>query len=267
LKEEEVVQAEKPINHAKGVFWINVHYVCLSFNFLLLKVLYNRMPNLSSNQVLCVRSMLSSLWLLVALNKKIKFYMWESVPEGMVPMLIFRSILAYSWNLLTLEIVRYFSLVYQGISMNAVPIITSVMSFFLLGETLKRVDILMVVITFFGVTLVTLGFKKTEKISTEIPLTAYLACFFLPVLLSYGNILMRRMAGVNLLTNTCYMNLLQACCTMTSIYATNQKWTVFSDFEQIDYIIIVFCSGLTIWNQTIKFLAFQHELPGKLTPY
>ena len=76
----------------------------------------------------------------------------------------------------------------------------------MLGEKLKRSDLLMIVITFIGVTLITLGFDEKKQVDGDAPILAKLGAFCIPILLSYGNILMRQMVGLGENTVSLYMN-------------------------------------------------------------
>ena len=77
------------------------------------------------------------------------------------------------------------------------------------GEEIVCVDILLILITFVGVTLVTIGFRKQEETDSDdlnAPLLAKLGAFAIPGLLSLGNITMRKMKGLHENTVSLYMN-------------------------------------------------------------
>ena len=99
-------------------------------------------------------------------------------------------------NILQQSVVKYLSMVYVGISMNCAPLVTVFLSYLMVGEKLKKMDMLMILVTFVGVTLISIGFKSTN-LAIEIPISAYIGCFLLPFLMSFGNVLMHQMKGLH----------------------------------------------------------------------
>lgn len=71
------------------------------------------------------------------------------------------------------------------------------MSYYWIGETLQIRDIMMIGCTFIAVTLITFGFIDDKHIHPEPSIWAGIACLFLPILLSYAQILMNTMKGLH----------------------------------------------------------------------
>ena len=85
------------------------------------------------------------------------------------------------------------------------------MSYFMTGEKLKHIDIFLIIITCAGVSIIVLGFGEAKDDLNNIddikaPLMAKLGTFAIPFLLSYGNILMSKLKGMNENTVSLYMN-------------------------------------------------------------
>ena len=96
---------------------------------------------------------------------------------------------------------------YIGIAQNLTPIITVFMSYFMVGEKIKCIDVLMILIGLVGVTLVTYGFTQKQELKEHSPpLLATIGAFSIPFLLSLGNITMSKMKGLDENTVSLYMN-------------------------------------------------------------
>ena len=96
---------------------------------------------------------------------------------------------------------------YIGIAQNLTPIITVFMSYFMVGEKIKCIDVLMTLIGLVGVTLVTYGFTQKQELKEHSPpLLATIGAFSIPFLLSLGNITMSKMKGLDENTVSLYMN-------------------------------------------------------------
>ena len=60
--------------------------------------------------------------------------------------------------LIQFTIVKYLEMTYIGIAQNLTPLLTVIMAYFMIGEKIKSIDILMIIIGFGGVTMVIYGF-------------------------------------------------------------------------------------------------------------
>lgn len=159
------------------------------------------------------------------------------------------------------------SLVYVGISQNVAPLVTVVMSYFMTGERLKNIDIIMLLITFGGVSLISYGFKKSAQMPKTIPLSAYLGCFLIPFLMSYGNIIMRLMPGLHENAVSCYLSLFMIIFCLIYMLAMDISFDGYGELFVFDWVLIVFFGALTVFNQTLKFMALQNEEPAKLSHF
>ena len=126
-----------------------------------------------------------------------------------------RSFQASTTLLLSFSIVKYLSLVFVGVTGNLAPIFCSIMSYFMTGEKLKPKDIVFMLISFIGVTIVTIGFEQKSKPDQKSPetwkeyLRQYLAIILalaLPINNAWGNIINRQMKKLNQKTVSCYIS-------------------------------------------------------------
>jgi len=70
-------------------------------------------------------------------------------------------------NTLELTIVKYLSMVFQGVSRNLAPIATIVISYFWTKERFKPVDIIFTIVSLLGVTAITYGFSMQDKSNND----------------------------------------------------------------------------------------------------
>ena len=145
-----------------------------------------------------------------------------------------------------MSIIKYLSLVYVGVSQNATPLITVFMSFMMTGERLKRQDIVLLAITFVGVTLITIGFKKTKSMPDVIPMDARAGCFILPFLMSYGNVIMRKMNGMNEHTISCYLNPFYCLGSVIFIYVEQISWNPISRINALGWLVLIINTVISV---------------------
>ena len=110
--------------------------------------------------MLFARGIISTIFSVIITNKELKKVVWDGVPLEQFKNLAIRSSQATCLILIQFTIVKYLSLVYIGLAQNCTPLVTVIMSYLMTGEEIVCVDILLILITFVGVTLVTIGFKK-----------------------------------------------------------------------------------------------------------
>ena len=144
----------------------------------------------------------------------------------------------------------------------------------MIGEKLKPIDIFLILVTCAGVTLITLGFGHTKEELNEVddaksPLLAKLGALTVPFLLSYGNILMSKLKGLNENTVSLYMNPATAVLMISLTYAEGLDFSIFGEatFTGLDWAIMIGVSILSVVTQTLKFVALQNEQPAKISHY
>ena len=127
------------------------------------------------------------------------------------------------------------------------------------GERLRCVDLILIAITFAGVTMVTIGVdaqKKQNNLKEDIPVYAVIGAFMIPFLLSFGNIIMRKMKGMHENTVSCYMNPTLAVIMYICLWNEGLDLNIFwHQFTHYDWALIIFFSVGTVLVQTLKFIA------------
>ena len=109
--------------------------------------------------------------------------------------------------------VKYISLLYVGLTFNISPILTVVLSYFILGEKLKVMDLVLIGVILAGVTLIVVGYqdeyyKKHSHDKYDIPtvpsLWAVIMLIFIIFAISWGNILAHQLANLHSATCAVY---------------------------------------------------------------
>lgn len=121
------------------------------------KLLFIRHPDLSSIQVLVLRSVLSSVIFLAIMNKNFAYYMWESIPRKYVKNLISRVIQGLILMVCIFSSIKYFPLVFVSLISNLTPLLTALLSFILLKKGLSVLDTTILIVSFIGVTVLITG--------------------------------------------------------------------------------------------------------------
>ena len=92
----------------------------------------------------------------IIVNKNLK-NLFEEIPRNQIKILIIRSLIFTAGMCITFYIIKYISLVFQGIVANLTPIATMMLSFFMTGERFKISDIIFITVSLIGVIIVTVG--------------------------------------------------------------------------------------------------------------
>ena len=104
-----------------------------------------------------MRGVISTLFCVLHVNKNLKQVVWDTVPSTHFKFLLVRCAQNSLFILIQFTIVKYLSLIYIGLATNMTPLFTIIISYVLTGEKLKPTDIGLILISFVGVTFITLG--------------------------------------------------------------------------------------------------------------
>lgn len=119
--------------------------------------LYERVPEIQSFQIQFLRSIFSVM-ITMSLNcGHIKERVWDKLPPGKMKLMLLRCVLATIVQVTNLTIVKYFSLVFQGIARNMTPIVTILLSQVLIGESVSCFDISFTLVSLIGVVFIIAG--------------------------------------------------------------------------------------------------------------
>ena len=141
------------------ILYTAMYSVC----FLCAAALYNRNPDLTSFQMLTMRSVFALSTQLVILNVNLKSAVWDGISRDSVGPLIFRTLQGSCTNIINFSVTRYIPLTMICIVNNMSPLITIVFAFLLLKEKIKSFEIIMIVLTIGGVVTVVTGAQTDES--------------------------------------------------------------------------------------------------------
>ena len=146
------------------------------------------------------RELLIGLFYVVAVNRKLKYFIVERTTKANLKPLFMRGAFGTANSFFGILTTQYFSLVYVGLSNNLNPIATCLMAFFILREKMGREDILLLVIILIGIGILSVpSFFGTDSTQTEIakPWFAWFGIIYVPLGLSFSNVIMRKMKGLH----------------------------------------------------------------------
>lgn len=106
-----------------------------------------------------LRSAVATLLCVIIVNKNLKFAMYDSIEKNQAKNLTLRCLAAGMINTLELTIVKYLSMVFQGVARNLTPIATMILSALWIGEKFNNIDILFMIVSLIGVIAITIGFS------------------------------------------------------------------------------------------------------------
>ena len=91
-KEEVKEETEMKDNPALGVFWYCTSFFFFSLNFVFAKCVYTYQPELTSNQLLFYRSVISTIFSVLTVNVNLKHVCWDSITSDQIIPLAMRVI-------------------------------------------------------------------------------------------------------------------------------------------------------------------------------
>jgi len=130
------------------------------------------------------------------------------------------------------------------------PLVTCILAKIFLAETMKKIDMVQIIIIFVGVLLVILGSADPTHIDSKSndldhkPWYAYLGLVFVPLGMGSSNVLMRKMKKIHFVTLGVYkyaFSLPMLLLAYSTVYTF--RWSLFSDFYFFDYLLIL-CAAL-----------------------
>ena len=90
-------------------------------------------------------------------NKKLPYALWHCIKPGQFKKLVLRCSLAIALNIMEFTIVKYISLVFQGIARNLTPIVTCILAYFMVKERFTRMDAFFIFVSLIGIIVLNIG--------------------------------------------------------------------------------------------------------------
>ena len=149
----------------KGAAYMILYGLVISVSLLFAQYEYQRhAKTMHPIQLLFGRSFFSCFFSILIVNKDLKRYMYDEVPQTQFKNLAKRCLQSASVTLLDFSIIKYISLVFQSVAKNLTPIATIILSAYMTGEKFNcKKDLAFSIISLLGVTFVTVGFGLDKK--------------------------------------------------------------------------------------------------------
>ena len=172
-----------------------------TLSYVVCEMLYNRNPELLPFPMLFIRSAWGILIMVVMINVNLKKDTWDCVTRDQSCSLVFKTFTGTTTNIINYSVTKYIPLTIISIVANLSPIIVIVFAFLILKETIRRFDLLMMLLTLVGIFAVILGGDNENPDANEEPLLPYVVLYTLlminPFLSAGGTIAMRKMKKFN----------------------------------------------------------------------
>ena len=151
-----------------------------------------------------MRSMFATAIVILTNNVHLKQVVYDDVPRSQLKNLLLRCMQASVVIMIDFSIVKYISLVFQGVTRNLTPMATLLLSALLLGEKFTAFDMGVMFVSLVAVLLITVGITKVKSETDLLPegvdessssefkvIIASFAAFAVPILNAWGSITIR----------------------------------------------------------------------------
>ncbi len=148
---------------------------------------------------------------------------------------------------ITLQVIalKRLPLVLVAIVTNTVPLVTAVLSYFILGETLRRIDKICMALAFTGVLVMISGSELNSKDDHTYPSTAVISLLLCPVISALVTILLRTLRGISAHTQCFYHAFFQACAFGAFIILSLDDMMIIQHLHTADYFLLTFSALCT----------------------
>ena len=238
---------------------------------LLAKIIYIR-HSISPLEFIATRETVACCLWILTVNVKLKHFMWDSILPHQFKGLLIRSTFGTFNGYFGIQNIKFFTLVYCGISTNAAPLVTCLFSYIFLKEAMKGIDKILIIIVVIGVTIMSMDkfigpSHRDAHHNTIIPWYGYFGLFYVPVGLASSNVLMRKMKGLHFITIATYKYVIMMPLLVLIFVVFGFDWETIENFELLDWFLIVLAAICQQSSQTFRFLAFKREKPAHIVHF
>lgn len=131
--------------------------ICLCLQQFFGKVLYERSPQLSSSQLLFIRSVFSFLFFSLLMNKRFFHFMYSGIPRDQISKVALRVVLGIFYLTFIYTSIKYLPLVYASLIQNLSPLYIALFSCVFLKKGLSKLDTAVLLVSFLGVIIMITG--------------------------------------------------------------------------------------------------------------
>ncbi|CDW77318.1 membrane protein [Stylonychia lemnae] len=231
------------------------------------KILFTRIPELSPLQLIVIRTFFSMMFYAILINVNVKEVLYTSIPRENVKNLILRCVQGVVMFPLLMIAVKYLPLVFIALASNMAPLFTALLSYLIIREKLKPLDISVLLISFVGVIILITGAPdtKNEPQQNQIGIGLMTVLFFaIPIMGSINSINQHSMRDFNDFTTGTYVNLILLVLFVPYIYIFEDGLIIMNRFEYYDYLQFILLGGTSVCIGLARKRALQYLEPGKL---
>ena len=224
---------------------------------------------MTPTQLLFLRSAASAVLLSILFGNKLKEYLYDSIDKKLKWQLALRVAMSVLLLVSIYTAVKPLPLVLVGVVTNLSPLLTAVLSFFILKKALTTVDAVALVASFTGVLLlITGGEAQPEEVVTNIhegsmviPIIALLS---VPIILSAVALLSRQLRRLNEYSVTCYVALAMFIGYGAAVLTSGDGLSLLWSFTLFDWIVVIGLGSSSTYVVFCVSRAAQYEEPAKL---
>eukprot|EP00354_Favella_ehrenbergii_P007808 CAMPEP_0170453044 /NCGR_PEP_ID=MMETSP0123-20130129/1756_1 /TAXON_ID=182087 /ORGANISM="Favella ehrenbergii, Strain Fehren 1" /LENGTH=326 /DNA_ID=CAMNT_0010715283 /DNA_START=536 /DNA_END=1517 /DNA_ORIENTATION=+ len=241
-----------------AIFYFAMFCLLRSITYVVVDTLYERQPDMSPWQMFFMRSCMGIAIMTLHMNRNVKKETWDSIECRKSGPLVFKTFTGVSTNLIQYSVTKFIPATIISIVANLAPIIVVILAFLILKETVRKFDVLMILL---GDLYHHLGGDEAAESGKATPTfpswILYIMLFFNPFLSAGGTVSMRKMAKFSDSVVSWYLQWGTLICSIALILPLGQGFAIFGNFDIWDWLL-AFATGFTsVYSETMRFKALK----------
>eukprot|EP00347_Sterkiella_histriomuscorum_P021051 403335450 len=233
------------------------------------KILYIHHSDLGVFEMLFMRGVYFFFVLLFLIRGKIKWYLYDSVPRDMIFPLLVRVSCGCLAFMCVNQAIKHVPIVMVALFVNTMPLFCSLLGFLILGEKITKMEILCLLIAFYGIYSLLFSSDRASKNSennVQSNITPWSLMFLIlgPLLMASINISLRYMRKMHEYTTSTYSVIFSLFFYGILIATTESELSMFRTFQGYEHLILIFISLAGGVGMLAKTKALQFEMAGRL---
>ena len=222
--------------------------------------------NLLPFQMLLGRSVISLVTMVFWQNVGLKKAVWDGITRDQIKPLVFRSVQGALTNAILFGTTKYLPITVIAIINNLQPLVTVVLAYMLLKETIRKFEVLMVILSVCAVIVFSVsGAGEQAKAESNLPIWVYyMVLGFNPFLASGGTIAMRKMKKFHEAVVSWYLGWTLLLMSLAVVLIGRQGFEVFFNFSWQSWVVLLCMGLLDPVSKTSRFKALKLQKAGKL---
>lgn len=174
---------------------------------------------------------------------------------------MFKTFTGTTTNIINYSVTKYIPLTIISIVANLAPIIVIVFAFLILKETIRRFDLIMMLLTLVGIFAVILFGENENPDTDEQPALPYIVLYILlminPFLSAGGTIAMRKMKKFNDSVVSWYMQWSVLITSAIIMLAEGLSFTIYGTFDWQSWVLAFLTGATSVYSETMRFKALK----------